>query len=200
MQSSLLVVLFPLHIFHWLVNSHSHWLKSQYSHWLNVLYLSLSIGQYSLVGKVCLGVSSWFLCINRLCESCIFSQNQSKKLEHNLKYYYWNKLLQQRGIFVCFSQVARTRGQQEITLCYTIYLHWCHRSFATETDNAIFKWNLRKTEQKQDYLQHFCGWTVWNHYLQHFSISKLCSDQFCCISRRPYKLYKIDINWINLAK
>ena len=26
-------------------------------------------------------------------------------------YYYWNKLLQPRGIFVCFSQVARTRGQ-----------------------------------------------------------------------------------------
>ena len=30
--------------------------------------------------------------------------------------YYWNKLLQPRGIFVCFSQVGRTRGQEENTL------------------------------------------------------------------------------------
>ena len=137
MQSSSLVVLIPLYLSHWLVNLHSYWLKSPHSHWLNVLNLSLNIGQCSLAGKVCLGVSSWFPCINSLCESCIFSQSKNLYITRSTTIVNWNKLLQPRRIFVCFLQVARTRGQEEyITYCiykeYTllgiqhyITLHWC---------------------------------------------------------------------------
>ena len=42
---------------------------------------------------------------------CVNLVSSVWELVHNLKYYYLNKLVQLRGIFVCFSQVVRTRGQ-----------------------------------------------------------------------------------------